>query len=469
MTAKRLRFSIAVSFVTCVSLAVAPALAASASGSGATSVAAIPRLHAPHMRVKEVDGRSYMLIPSMEVYPIADLKLNLICPGCVRLSAKPVAISYPHRGVKLFSHANWLLRKGQTIQLALFRSGVIGRYLQLGASFADDKLVVVKTGCLASATKFTACPTGVTAPKVGTVVAPAPAAPSGPSTTSAPSATTPSGSSPSTTTTTAPVVTPVYALDVSKAGTGGGTVSGTGITCGGTCSGSYTSGTTVTLSAGPTTGSIFTGWSGACSGTSTCTIPMTAARSVTANFTLQTETLTVSFAGNGSGSVSGSGVSCTGSCSETYSYGTAVTLAASTSAAYTSFAGWGGSCGGTGSCTVTMTGAITVTASFSYSPPAPPPAPTVWNETVGGNTNTWTNYTNAGGTQGPTIPNGATVQISCKLQGFKVADGNTWWYRIHSSPWNDTFYASADAFYNNGATSGSLVGTPFVDNAVANC
>jgi hypothetical protein len=102
-------------------------------------------------------------------------------------------------------------------------------------------------------------------------------------------------------------------------------------------------------------------------------------------------------------------------------------------------------------------------------PPPPPPPPPTWSETVGGNANTWTNYTNAGGTQGPTIPAYTTVQIDCKLQGFKVADGNTWWYRIASSPWNGQFYVSADAFYNNGSTSGSLSGTPFVDSAVANC
>jgi hypothetical protein len=98
----------------------------------------------------------------------------------------------------------------------------------------------------------------------------------------------------------------------------------------------------------------------------------------------------------------------------------------------------------------------------------PPPAPT-WSERSGWNANTWTNYTNAGGTQGPTIPAFTTVQIACKITGFRVADGNTWWYRIASSPWNSQFYVSADAFYNNGATSGSLIGTPFVDPNVANC
>jgi len=84
-------------------------------------------------------------------------------------------------------------------------------------------------------------------------------------------------------------------------------------------------------------------------------------------------------------------------------------------------------------------------------------------ETPGGAANTWTNYSNAGGTQGATIASHQTVQIACKLTGFRVADGKHLVYQIASSPWNNGFYVSADAFYNNGATSGSLIGTPFVD------
>lgn len=102
------------------------------------------------------------------------------------------------------------------------------------------------------------------------------------------------------------------------------------------------------------------------------------------------------------------------------------------------------------------------------SPPPPQPSPT-YTETTGGVAHTWTNYTNAGGYEGPTIPAFASVQISCKLSGFRVADGNTWWYRIGSAPWSDNYYVSADAFYNNGATSGSLHGTPFVDPNVRDC
>jgi uncharacterized protein YdeI (BOF family) len=90
-------------------------------------------------------------------------------------------------------------------------------------------------------------------------------------------------------------------------------------------------------------------------------------------------------------------------------------------------------------------------------------------ETTGGVTNTWTNYTNAGGSQGPSISSRQTVMIACRLQGFAVADGNTWWYRISSSPWSNSYYASADAFYNNGATSGSLIGTPYYDPNLPIC
>lgn len=77
-------------------------------------------------------------------------------------------------------------------------------------------------------------------------------------------------------------------LSVAKAGTGAGSVasSPSGIDCGATCSASYTSGTSVQLTATPEAGSTFTGWSGDCSGTATtCTVSMSAARSVTATFT----------------------------------------------------------------------------------------------------------------------------------------------------------------------------------------
>jgi hypothetical protein len=73
-----------------------------------------------------------------------------------------------------------------------------------------------------------------------------------------------------------------YTLNVSDSGNGA--VSGTGIACPGDCSESYTSGTVVPLVAAPATGSTFTGWGGACSGTGNCSVTMSAAKSVTASF-----------------------------------------------------------------------------------------------------------------------------------------------------------------------------------------
>jgi surface antigen len=97
------------------------------------------------------------------------------------------------------------------------------------------------------------------------------------------------------------------------------------------------------------------------------------------------------------------------------------------------------------------------------------PIARTYPETTGGVVKTWTNYLNAGGTEGEAIPAEHTVQVYCRISGFRVEDGDTWWYRIASSPWSGSFYASADPFYNDGATSGGLVGTPPVDPTVPEC
>ncbi len=77
-------------------------------------------------------------------------------------------------------------------------------------------------------------------------------------------------------------------LSITKSGTGAGTVASSpaGINCGATCSASFNLNTVVTLTATPSTGSTFAGWSGACSGTGTCVATMDQARAVTAAFTI---------------------------------------------------------------------------------------------------------------------------------------------------------------------------------------
>ena len=61
-----------------------------------------------------------------------------------------------------------------------------------------------------------------------------------------------------------------------------------------------------------------------------------------------------------------------------------------------------------------------------------------------------------------------TLQVTCKVMGFRVLDGDIWCYRLSTSPWTG-YYASADAFCNDQSTGGSLKGTPSVDPRVPDC
>lgn len=168
-------------------------------------------------------------------------------------------------------------------------------------------------------------------------------------------------------------------LTVTVSGSGAGTVTsnpGT-INCtktGGTCSTTYTHGTMVTLTATPTSGggNTFAAWGGACTGqlTSTCTVSMTDARSVSATFTIGSNNLTVSVSGTGTVTSSPSGITCTetgGTCSQSFTFGQVVTLTAAPGVGR-SFGGWGGTCAGAGTnstCMVTMDASKSATATFT--------------------------------------------------------------------------------------------------------
>jgi hypothetical protein len=160
-----------------------------------------------------------------------------------------------------------------------------------------------------------------------------------------------------------------YTLTVSKDGNGAGTVTSSpaGINCGPTCAAAFDDGLDVTLTAAPSNGSTFTGWSiSGCPGTAPCTVSITAASSVTATFTLLPRTLTVNKAGNGTGGTVTSnpaGIDCGATCSAVYNHGTVVSVFAisDTSGAFT---GWSGACAGKGACSITMNSSRSVTATF---------------------------------------------------------------------------------------------------------
>ena len=149
-----------------------------------------------------------------------------------------------------------------------------------------------------------------------------------------------------------------------------------------TCTANFPFESTVTLMASPAAGSLFAGWGGECAGTaSTCTVAMTAARSVTATFAPAPSKyrLTVQLSRgtpDATGSVESSpeGIDCTvpakardddNRCSATFRRGARVMLKASAERDSV-FLGWGGDCTGTAlTCSVSMSEARTVTATFA--------------------------------------------------------------------------------------------------------
>jgi phospholipase C len=87
----------------------------------------------------------------------------------------------------------------------------------------------------------------------------------------------------STTTITPPP--PAITVTIAGAGTGTVTSSPAGINCPTTCSASFAQNSQITLSETPGTNNTFAGWSGACTGTASCSVTLSAASSVIATFT----------------------------------------------------------------------------------------------------------------------------------------------------------------------------------------
>ena len=169
---------------------------------------------------------------------------------------------------------------------------------------------------------------------------------------------------------------PAFTLTVAtNGGNGSGSVASApaGISCGADCTEDYATGTLVTLTPTPATGSTFTGWSGACTGTGACTVTMNAAKTVTASFTLQQFTLTVTAQQNGGsdGKVTSSpggincGVGTPNVCAVVFDYGTTIHLFASAGPGF-NLSSWSGPCTGQPAhCVFTFTSDTAVTATFN--------------------------------------------------------------------------------------------------------
>jgi len=176
--------------------------------------------------------------------------------------------------------------------------------------------------------------------------------------------------------------TAVALLSVHVTGTGGAVtsdpdaISSNTINCtatGGLCTQYEQKNDSITLIATAQTGSTFQGWTGACSGkTTTCTVQMTAATTVTATFagggTGSTFPLSVLVTGNGTVTSNPTGISCSangGTCSQSFTANSIVTLTAAPASGAT-FQGWSGAClGTTTTCAVPMNAAKSANATFS--------------------------------------------------------------------------------------------------------
>ena len=160
-----------------------------------------------------------------------------------------------------------------------------------------------------------------------------------------------------------------YSLNVVKSGSGSGSLVSdpAGIDCGSTCSMTSDNGQLIRLKPTAAPGSVFKGFSGACTG-ATCEFTLVADSTVTAVFDTAAPVVypvTVSKAGDGAGTVTSStgGISCGTTCSATLPVGTAVALTAAPADGST-FTGWSGGCTGTGACSFTLAAATAVTATF---------------------------------------------------------------------------------------------------------
>lgn len=174
----------------------------------------------------------------------------------------------------------------------------------------------------------------------------------------------------------------VPSLTVTLSGNGTVASSDKVISCGNKCASNYALGTLVTLTAKAGSNSTFSGWTGACTGTSlTCIVTIT--DSVTANATFTANAPAGGGGGGGGGSTAAqftlsvgrsntgtvtsdvAGINCGSACSAKFNTGTVVTLTA-TPAAGKTFVSWTGACSGTAlTCTVTMNANLSAQPAFS--------------------------------------------------------------------------------------------------------
>ncbi|HEY0458109.1 MAG TPA: hypothetical protein VGC97_03085 [Pyrinomonadaceae bacterium] len=144
---------------------------------------------------------------------------------------------------------------------------------------------------------------------------------------------------------------------VTVAKTGSGNVSSLDrlISCGSKCAAGYPEGTAVTLTAEPSSGSLFRGWDGACAGSLlTCVVNAADALRVTANFASAVSVSAKTVGGKGLVSAPAVGIDCGKTCSNKVASGTTATFTVTPEPGFR-FVNWSGACSGAATtCTITI-------------------------------------------------------------------------------------------------------------------
>ena len=252
-----------------------------------------------------------------------------------------------------------------------------------------------------------------------------------------------------------------YTLTVRKSGSASGSVTSAdgGINCGSTCSARFSSGAPVTLTAAPA--SSFTGWGGACSGTSaTCTLTMTATKNVSARFNSALVGQSIVFGAAPSITVGGTGsVSATGGAS-----GQPVIFSSLTTGICTVS---GSTVSGVAAGTCTIAAHQAGNATYSAAPQAtqnlsitgvPPGPPTISSITAGSGSAT-IHFSAPSNTGGSTI-SGYTATCTASGQTTRTATGTASPLTVKNLTGGVLYQCSLTATSGNGLTSSASATLP---------
>lgn len=162
----------------------------------------------------------------------------------------------------------------------------------------------------------------------------------------------------------------LFLLWIRRDGSGVGEILSTpsGISCGAFCVNQFNPGAVVQLTATAAPFSTFTGWSGACGGTGTCTVTMDQIQNLTATFVKPLFSLSVTRTGNGTVAGQPVGIYCGAACTADFESGTQVTLSPVPDPGFI-FLGWTGACSGPSpTCSISVDGNKSVHATFGSGP-----------------------------------------------------------------------------------------------------